>query len=92
MTVRTTTVLVAALVALGGVIGVAQVRGQQPQAPQILIESLVGRDSFDLYCASCHGAQGRGNGPVASALRATPADLSALALRNNGALTMRSPH
>jgi mono/diheme cytochrome c family protein len=85
MTVRTTTVLVAALVALGGVIGVAQVRGQPPQAPQILIESLVGRDSFDLYCASCHGAQGRGNGPVASALRATPADLSALALRNNGA-------
>jgi mono/diheme cytochrome c family protein len=56
---------------------------QQP--PQILIESLAGRDSFSLYCAPCHGAGGRGDGPVASALRARPADLTTLAQRSGGA-------
>lgn len=55
------------------------------QAPSILIDSLAGRDSFELYCAPCHGSGGRGDGPVASALRARPADLTALARRNNGA-------
>lgn len=31
-----------------------------PQPPQILIESLAGSDSFALYCATCHGTDGRG--------------------------------
>jgi mono/diheme cytochrome c family protein len=57
--------------------------GQQP--PSVLIESLAGRDSFGLYCAPCHGAGGRGDGPVASALRARPSDLTTLAQRNDGA-------
>ena len=55
---------------------------QQP--PSILIESLAGRDSFALYCAPCHGAAGRGDGPVAPALRARPTDLTTLAQRNDG--------
>ena len=53
--------------------------------PPILTDSLAGRDSFQLYCASCHGETGRGDGPVASALRARPADLTGLARRNDGA-------
>jgi mono/diheme cytochrome c family protein len=56
------------------------------QAPSILTESLAGRDSFALYCAPCHGSGGRGDGPVAPALRARPADLTTLAQRNDGAL------
>ena len=56
---------------------------QQPAS--ILSESLAGRDSFALYCAPCHGAGGRGDGPVAAALRARPADLTTLAQRNQGA-------
>ena len=56
---------------------------QQP--PPVLIESLVGRDSFELYCATCHGTIGRGDGPVAPALRTRPADLTSLARRNGGA-------
>ena len=56
-----------------------------PQAPPILIESLAGRDSFDRYCASCHGTGGRGDGPVASALRTRPPDLASLARRSGGA-------
>jgi len=59
---------------------------QAPQkAPSILIESLAGRDSFELYCASCHGTTGRGDGAVAGALRKRPADLTTLARRNDGA-------
>lgn len=54
------------------------------QAPPLAIESLTGRDSFDLYCASCHGTTGAGNGPVATALRTRPADLTSLARRNGG--------
>lgn len=55
------------------------------QTPPILIDSLAGRDSFELYCAPCHGSGGRGDGPVASALRTRPVDLTSLARRSGGA-------
>jgi mono/diheme cytochrome c family protein len=63
----------------------AQAQTESPRTPQILSESLAGRDSFGLYCAPCHGAGGRGDGPVAAALRARPADLTTLAQRSGGA-------
>jgi hypothetical protein len=56
-----------------------------PPRPSIAIDSLVGRDSFELYCAPCHGSAGRGDGPVAAALRTRPADLTLLSRRNGGA-------
>jgi mono/diheme cytochrome c family protein len=52
--------------------------------PPLTIESLTGRDSFERYCASCHGSDGRGSGPVAAALKTPPADLTTLAQRNRG--------
>src|SRR5262245_60214094 len=52
--------------------------------PGLALESLTGRDSFDRYCATCHGVDGRGTGPVASALRTRPADLTTLTERNGG--------
>ena len=55
------------------------------QTPPILIESLAGRDSFQAYCAPCHGVTGHGDGPVAAALRARPADVTTLARQNSGA-------
>jgi len=39
---------------------------------------------FNNYCATCHGKEGRGNGPVATALKKAPADLTALSIHNNG--------
>jgi len=45
-------------------------------------ESLVGTDSYEAYCASCHGPTGTGDGPVAEVLRRRPADLTLLAARN----------
>src|SRR5688572_27835420 len=59
---------------------------QAPQQPRpVLIDSLAGRDSFELHCGSCHGSGGRGDGPIARELRTRPADLTALARRNDGA-------
>ena len=39
---------------------------------------------FGRYCASCHGAGGKGDGPVAAVLRAKPADLTGIAARRDG--------
>lgn len=41
------------------------------------------KEMYKGYCAPCHGAGGKGAGPVASALKVPPTDLTELA-RNNG--------
>ena len=43
-----------------------------------------GKAMFTSYCAPCHGAEGRGNGPVAPALTEQPTDLTGLAKANHG--------
>lgn len=77
--------VVSAALTLCALAGVRPVAQAVQQTPPILIESLAGRDSFELYCSPCHGSGGRGDGPVASALRTRPADLTTLARRNGGA-------
>jgi mono/diheme cytochrome c family protein len=62
---------------------VVTVAAQRTQpVPSIAGESLNGKDSFQAYCATCHGEGGRGDGAVAVALRSKPADLTTLAQRN----------
>ena len=39
---------------------------------------------FRAYCASCHGWNGDGNGPVADVLKVRPPDLTRIAARNGG--------
>jgi mono/diheme cytochrome c family protein len=43
-----------------------------------------GKEMFRAYCASCHGAAGKGNGPAAAALKEQPTDLTSLARKNGG--------
>ena len=43
-----------------------------------------GKLMFSSYCAPCHGADARGNGPVASALNAPPTDLTMLSKSHGG--------
>ena len=43
-----------------------------------------GKDMFRSYCAVCHGADAKGTGPAASALKAAPTDLTALSHKNGG--------
>jgi len=78
-------VLANLLVPAGARAQVASNDTPRQRAPRILNESLAGRDSFELYCAPCHGADARGNGPVAPALKTAPPDLTQLSRRNGGA-------
>jgi mono/diheme cytochrome c family protein len=43
-----------------------------------------GAQLFRSYCVSCHGLEGRGDGPIAANLRVAPADLTRVAKRNHG--------
>lgn len=49
-----------------------------------LIFSVRGPDLFRAHCAPCHGAGGKGDGPVAASLKAKAADLTVLAKNNGG--------
>jgi mono/diheme cytochrome c family protein len=55
-----------------------------PKKPPLVIESMAGKDLFLFYCGSCHGSDGKGQGPVAGALKSPPADLTQIAMRNGG--------
>ncbi|MBR1086571.1 cytochrome c [Bradyrhizobium manausense] len=44
----------------------------------------VGKSEFLSSCASCHGADARGKGPVSEQLKIPPPDLTILARKNNG--------
>ena len=46
-----------------------------PGEPNPMLVEVGGR-AFATHCASCHGTDGRGAGPVAAALRTPPADLT----------------
>lgn len=43
-----------------------------------------GRTTYRLYCASCHGPDGAGDGPVAKHLKVAPTDLKTITERHGG--------
>ena len=43
-----------------------------------------GKVMYQLYCATCHGAEAKGNGPLASSLKTPPPNLTTLAKRHGG--------
>lgn len=43
-----------------------------------------GKQMFESYCAVCHGKDGKGDGPAASAMKTPPTDLTLLAQKNSG--------
>jgi len=59
---------------------------RQPDAP--LIDSIQGKDLFKAYCASCHGLDAKGKGPMAASLKVPPADLTRISIRNHGAFPL----
>ncbi|KAA8608145.1 cytochrome C [Salipiger aestuarii] len=44
----------------------------------------VGRALFHRHCATCHGLEGRGDGPMAGAMLIKPANLTELSITNQG--------
>jgi mono/diheme cytochrome c family protein len=69
----------------------AQEPAAEVQQKQIerLIPSLKGPDLFRAYCAPCHGADGKGGGPVAPALKNRLPDLTTISRRNGGIFPAR---
>jgi mono/diheme cytochrome c family protein len=45
---------------------------------------VTGADLYARYCTSCHGRDGRGDGPLAASLKRPPADLTTIAKRAGG--------
>jgi mono/diheme cytochrome c family protein len=54
----------------------------QAPFPSLWVPS--GEVMYKQFCAACHGAHAKGNGPVASTLRTKPPDLTSLAKRHGG--------
>ena len=49
-----------------------------------------GKFEYETGCAACHGADGKGGGPVSAALLSAPTDLTILARKNNGVFPLNS--
>jgi len=43
-----------------------------------------GKEMYNQYCASCHGADGKGDGPAAPALKISATNLTTLSVKNGG--------
>jgi len=60
-------------------------RGQQaPKKTPTAPVELSGGELFKSCCATCHGTDAKGNGPMAAVLKVPPPDLTILSKRNNG--------
>ncbi len=68
-------------------LGSLMVQAQDTQIKKVPITrtpATSGQQMFVTYCATCHGKEGKGDGPAASALKKAPADLTQLAKKNGG--------
>lgn len=59
-------------------------REARPAAADQRATTMSGRELYVAYCASCHGMEGRGDGPAAEALRMRPTDLTLLSKTHGG--------
>jgi mono/diheme cytochrome c family protein len=63
--------------------GIAQTT-QIKEVPIRSTSAASGKQMYTNYCAVCHGVDGRGSGPAASAMKSAPTDLTTLATNNGG--------
>jgi mono/diheme cytochrome c family protein len=66
---------------VGLIVGLNSQGWAQQPVPQ---QDDIGKMEYQASCASCHGTDGKGTGPVAPALTPKPSDLTMLAKKNNG--------
>ena len=65
-------------------------QGGSRRSPEVkLIDSIQGKDLFKSYCASCHGLDARGKGPMAAVLLVPPSDLRRISIRNHDVFPMK---
>jgi len=82
MALHRTILLAALLSALCAAVSRGNPAQDQNQLPADYVPS--GAAIYTQYCAACHGADARGNGPVKKALRKPAPDLTTLAKRHDG--------
>jgi len=76
--------LAVACIVLVGMPATAQTTARTTDPSDRLIESVKGPDLFRAHCASCHGLEGKGDGPAGLALKKKVPDLTMLAKNNQG--------
>jgi mono/diheme cytochrome c family protein len=59
---------------------------------QAAAENVVGKTEYLQACASCHGNDGKGDGPAATELKTPPPDLTLLAKSNDGVFPSKVLH
>ncbi len=68
------------------ILGLSSVGFAQTTVKQVPVRptaSVEGKDLYREYCAACHGADAKGAGPAAIALKQVPTDLTHIASANN---------
>lgn len=79
---RMAAVLASVLLATGSLWAQANIKTVPMSAEQARMTD--GHDTYVTLCATCHGTLGKGNGPVANALKTKMPDLTQLAKNNGG--------
>jgi mono/diheme cytochrome c family protein len=85
------TVMITLVCALGAVAQTAPAAAA-PQAtkteikhvPAAYTDPSSGKEMYNQYCASCHGADGKGDGPAAPALKIPATNLTTMSIKNGG--------
>ena len=60
---------------------------KKPEVKKVVIKQTSassGKEMFTQYCAPCHGVDGAGKGPAASAMKTQPTNLTQLAKKRDG--------
>ena len=78
------TKLACMLAALTAMAMAAPSRASAQQTSEAILGGSDGGSIYHTYCASCHGKEAKGDGPLADNLRIRPPDLTLLAKRNKG--------
>jgi mono/diheme cytochrome c family protein len=75
-------ILAAMPLAVAGQTGQADHKPEIKKEPAKKLTSFEGADVYREYCAVCHGASGKGDGPAAAALKVPPANLTTITQRH----------
>lgn len=89
MSIQKLILVFAALTVFTGTVAAQDQTQDQPKkviqhAPVKPTSPASGKEMYTSYCAVCHGADGKGGGPAASALKTAPTDLTTLSKNNEG--------